>query len=373
MKTLTNLALLLLLILSTMFIVSCEKTTDPAVTAEKAIYTGYSGDILYTLTITEVPGAARAYAPKKDDTYTLTSEGKTSSGIVNDVKNSGSTIELKADGDNAILTATVSGNWLSFLDGIISWSTGSGDQAPGPLTQTPGEVEPDIDLCDYYVYVESIGLAPNNTAIVIVENVSATFVQDLPFVWVKINQSDLTYTPDFNEDYQDPVTGLYHFEWHFYWLVGVTPGTTYTVELTVDEDVKTSNLKIVYAPVVTTSPANFNHANPMTYNWTIEDFARKQRVLFQWNSAMDGIDEQEYSLQPHINSWIIPSDMGIPANWAFVYFTLEESNYNVVGNTGFISYVSVEKNFQSSGGGAPRVREENELRRNFTKMLRNGK
>jgi len=371
MKRFANLSLILLLIFGTLFVISCEKDpTDPENTLDDITYTGYKDATLYTLKITQAEPKSKVYAPQIDDTYTLTSAGKTSNGTIHNIN--GSLLYLKSEGAESYdLTATVSGNHLQNLSGIISWTSGS-EAAPGNLTATAGEAEPPFNLCDYYVFLDLTGAAPAQMTYVTVQNISSTQLQPIPTVQVKIGTTNLTYLD--SDEYQ--ADGEWYFEWYFYWINDIVAGTTYNITLQVDDDVKTSDLKIVYTPVVTTNPANFVPTQTMTYNWTLTENAREQGVLFDWN-AFDvwAPAVQEITLAPSARTWSIAANT-VPSTWnaatGTVDFTLIEVNYTITGNTAFVSNSMVSKYFEPPTAPTRSI-DERDIARKLVKIIKNGK
>jgi len=384
MKRLTNLSLVLLLILGTMFVISCEKDPDDppdgTTNPQNISYTGYKEARLFTLTITETE-ETRTYSPKPGDTYTLTSTNTggsplTSSGEVYAVNNNGAVLQLKSTGATTFdLTATVTDTYLQSLSGIMSWTGTTGETAPGALTQTAGEAEPDLNLCDYYVFVDLMGSAPNQMTAVMVLNIAATQIDPLPTVQVKINNNNLSFLN--SDEYEEG--GEWFFEWYFYWGTAVEDGNTYSITLTVGDNVKTDNIKIVSTPAVSTTPTNFNPTQLFTYNWilTPNEDSRMQGAEYEWNTFNDWSDGVEtISLLPGDRAWSIPANT-LPSNWSAtnsnLYFTLLEANYTITGNTAFVSNKRVEKNFEAPASPSRRAIGQRELARKLVDIVKKGK
>jgi len=163
-----------------------------------------------------------------------------------------------------------------------------------------------------------------------------------PTISVKIDNNNLTFV--YLEEYQ--ADGMWYLSWRFFWSTAVVSGNTYGVLLNVDGNEKTSNLNIVYTPEVFTNPANFNHSQAMTYNWTLSQNSQLQAVYFGWSAWSGYQDEVEYALSPSDRMWVVPANT-VLSDWEFVGFALVEANYQVVGNTVFISSSLVTKDFTS--------------------------
>ena len=94
-------------------------------------YTGFSGDVEYSLKITENINRS-IYEPKNGDSYKFVSSGKISSGSVSSI--SGTTFTLIPSNSLEIFTATVSGNNLTAMSGTITWNDLTTMTAPSSLT-----------------------------------------------------------------------------------------------------------------------------------------------------------------------------------------------------------------------------------------------
>jgi hypothetical protein len=117
-----------LLVVAALAVAACH--TDAG--GEFVTYTGDSGGVRYTLTITE--NTAR-YAAQPGDRYELVRESRRSAGTVSDVN--GSLLTLRPEiALETTFTASVSGNRLSSLNGRITWTDGSTASAPGRMTGT---------------------------------------------------------------------------------------------------------------------------------------------------------------------------------------------------------------------------------------------
>jgi hypothetical protein len=96
--------------------------------ATSASYSGIANGFTYTLTIT---GSRAAYQPKSGDTYILTA-AKTSTGTVSSISNF--VLTLTPAGTTEPFTVTISGNSITIMSGMITWSDNTTDEAPATLT-----------------------------------------------------------------------------------------------------------------------------------------------------------------------------------------------------------------------------------------------
>jgi hypothetical protein len=105
---------------------------DTGAGAEFVTYTGESGGVRYTLTVTE--NTAR-YAAQIGDRYELAVGSRRSAGTVSDV-NGGMLTLRPENAPETTFTASVSGGRLTALNGRITWDDGSTASAPGRMTGT---------------------------------------------------------------------------------------------------------------------------------------------------------------------------------------------------------------------------------------------
>jgi hypothetical protein len=104
------------------------KTPSSGSTRDPVTYTGTAGGVTYTLKI-EDGGARAVLTPAKDDKYTLTAGGKTSTGAVNSF--TGGVLTLAPSKDSGkTFTATVSGAGITAMTGTITYDDGTTASAP---------------------------------------------------------------------------------------------------------------------------------------------------------------------------------------------------------------------------------------------------
>ena len=92
-------------------------------------YTGTASETDYTLKISQ-----RSDEPREGDKYTLTASSKTSSGNV--VSFDGANFTLKPSNSTTTFNASVSGDELTNISGMITWRDNSSSQGPGSFLPT---------------------------------------------------------------------------------------------------------------------------------------------------------------------------------------------------------------------------------------------
>jgi len=373
MKRFTNLTLIMLLMLSTMLVISCEKTTDPD--PETITYIGHTATRQFDLVITELIEESRAYTPKVGDSYSLTSGNLTKTGTITEVGTDGgfTVLRLVPTSDTNNLRANVAANGLHGIYGNnIVWNNNTSESVPMALM--PGVLVPStadftvqiqvtddnaqLAACEFLVDIQHIGAATDPAS-----RIEFTAISN-----VSINPETITVDLQsslgnfiFATTTQNQEDGKYHRLWRFSSVNGFPQASTIEVTVNGIGTIASDIIEMVYIPTNLT-PATFSHATATTFGWTLTASSDKQYAIFEWDSAMLYDNIFNITLQPNDRTWVRPTTAPyvVPADWAHVYFDLYEINSKLVGTNLTLTSSRQETKTYTAGGAAPASRNVDE-------------
>jgi len=364
MKTLTNLTLILLLIISTLFVISCEKTTDPDGTSQgKITYIGHTSVREFTLVVDEIL-ETRAYTiPKVDDEYTLksrvpsTSTTRTKTGTIAAVDTTNAEyIEIRlvpsADTSNLrVRVSRVAPVGMTGIYGTVVWSDGGTPNTEAFLLPLIiGELVPSVADNTLTAVVTSAAGAMNNCEFlvnVMIDGLNSltTKVELTAISTTSINSEQVAVDVQstignflFIQTSQDQEGGKYYRVWQLTCINDFTPGSSIDITLIHNgTPLATEMLSMVYIPTFVNPPTTFNRAVANTFNWTISSYSEKQQAICQWLSS-SGYDEQLFPLAYNAVTCPVPANT-VPSDWSRVWFDVYEINSKTI-DTDDITFVT---------------------------------